>query len=99
MGLCTQPVHPAFEQGKSSCGFGLDKGFSLTFFTLASSFGNEQAPVTECAHEIRQILVGLALEYIVDPIGSPKGRRKTVSRGTSRASIATLKDPHMRMIL
>ncbi len=99
MGLCAQPVHPALEQRESPCGLGLHKRFALTFFARASGFSNEQAPIAERAHEIRQILVGLALEHVVDPIGSPKGRRQTVGRGAGRTGIATLKDPHMRMIL
>src|SRR6266567_2782072 len=99
MGLYAQPVHPALEQGETARGLGLHKCFALAFFALASCLGNEQAPIAERTHEIRQILVRLALEHVVDPIGSPKVGYQAVSRGACRASIAALVETHMGMIL
>src|SRR2546423_14963225 len=98
MSLCAEPVHSALEQRESSCSLGLDERFSLAFFALASSFRDEQAPIAERAHEIRQILVGLALEHVVDAIGSPKVSDQAVSGGTGRTGIAALIITHMRLI-
>src|SRR2546425_245920 len=99
MGLSTQPVHTALEQGESSCSLGFDERFSLAFFALASSFGNEQAPITERAHVIREILMGFSLEHVVDAIRRSQIGHQAVSRGTRRTGIPTLVVMHMGMIL
>src|SRR5258707_2324630 len=98
MGRSRQPVHTTLEQGESSCSLGLHERFSFAFFALASGLGNEQAPIAERAYEIRQILVRLALEHVVDPIGSPKVGHQAVSRGACRTGITALVETHMRMI-
>src|SRR6266849_2244623 len=97
--LCPDPVLASLDLRQPSRGFGFDKRFSLAFFTLASSFGNEQTPIAERSDEVGEILVRLSLEHVVDPIGSPKIGHQAVGTGTGRTGVTTLVETHMRMVL
>src|SRR5712692_5411015 len=99
MGLSTEPVHATLDLGESSCSFGFHERFSFTLFTLSPCLGNEKPTITECAHVIREILMRISLEHVVDAIRRSQIGHQAVRRGTCRTGITALVVAYMRMVL
>ena len=93
------PVLAPFDLCQPPRRFGFHERFSFALFTLSPCLGDEQPTITERAHVIREILMRMSLEHVVDAIRRPQIGHQTVNRGTCRTGITTLVVTDMRMIL
>src|SRR6266568_3392707 len=90
------PVLAAFNLPQPPRRFGFHERFSFTLFSLSPCLSNEKPTITERAHVIREILMRMSLEHVVDAIRRSQIGHQTVNRGTCRTGITTLVVTDMR---
>src|SRR5712692_1800818 len=93
------PVLASFDLCQPPCRFSFHECFSFALFTLPSCFSNEKPTITERAYVIREILMRISLEHVVDAIRRPQIGHQVVRRGACRTGITALVVTDMRMIL
>jgi hypothetical protein len=96
--LCANPKDAVLEACEPACGLGLGEIASPSFGIFHACFGDEELAGCECAHHIRQLVMGCALKHGANREWGVFRRRQAIGCGKPRANVATRVARDKRMV-
>src|SRR6266581_3408336 len=86
---CANPEDASLEACEPSCGLRFGEVAITPFVILHARLGNEQLSVRECAHDIGQVVMGVALKSVANRERRVFRGRQSIGRGKLWANVTT----------